>query len=178
MRPASASARRRPAPSRSCAPSAMPERAGQGRRRQCASWRPAGSPTVSLVEAMHQARVLALGVAQRFEHPIDMFGHARTALHGKAGRLVQHQHVVVLDRASSPSAHRGSSAAASDSSAVDGFFGASSFSGGMRTPCPSSSRSLLSARLPSTRSSPFRTMRWIWENDRPGNRASRNRSTR
>ena len=43
---------------------------------------------------------------------------------------------------------------------------------------PSSSRSLLSARLPLTRSSPLRTMRWMWENDRPGKRASRKRSTR
>ena len=48
----------------------------------------------------------------------------------------------------------------------------------MRTLCPSSSRSLLSARLPFTRSSPLRTMRWMWENDRPGKRASRKRSTR
>ena len=48
----------------------------------------------------------------------------------------------------------------------------------MRMLCPSSIRSLLSARLPLTRSSPFRTMRWMWENDRPGKRASRKRSTR
>ena len=46
-------------------------------------------------------------------------------------------------------------------------FGASSCSGGMRTLCPASSRSLLSARLPFTRNSPLRTMRWMWENDRP-----------
>jgi len=51
--------------------------------------------------------------------------------------------------------------------------GGSSLSGGMRMLCPSSSRSLLSARLPLTRSSPLRTMRWMWENDRPGKRASR-----
>ncbi len=44
--------------------------------------------------------------------------------------------------------------------------------------CPSSIRSLLSARLPLTLSSPFRTMRWMCENDRPGKRASRKRSTR
>ena len=47
-------------------------------------------------------------------------------------------------------------------------FGVSSLSGGMRMLCPSSIRSLLSARLPLTRSSPLRTMRWMWENDRPG----------
>ena len=66
--------------------------------------------------------------------------------------------------------------AASESSPAT--LGASSFSGGMRMLCPSSSRSLLSARLPLTRSSPLRTMRWMWENDRPGKRASRKRSTR
>src|SRR4051794_13660938 len=48
----------------------------------------------------------------------------------------------------------------------------------MRTLWPSSSRSLLSTRLPSTRSSPLRTTRWMWENDRPGKCASRKRSTR
>ncbi|MEY9128193.1 hypothetical protein ABIA09_007755 [Bradyrhizobium yuanmingense] len=66
--------------------------------------------------------------------------------------------------------------AASESSPTT--FGASSLSGGIRTLCPSSSRSLLSTRLPSTRSSPLRTTRWMWENDRPGKRASRKRSTR
>ena len=56
--------------------------------------------------------------------------------------------------------------------------GASSRSGGMRTLWPALRRSLLSARLPSTRNSPFRTMRWMCENDSPGKRASRKRSTR
>ncbi len=78
--------------------------------------------------------------------------------------------------ASSPSAPASVFCAASDSGPA--VFGASSFSGGMRTLCPSSSRSLLSTRLPSTRSSPLRTTRWMWENDRPGKRASRKRSTR
>jgi len=40
-------------------------------------------------------------------------------------------------------------------------FGASSRNGGIRTFCPASSRSLLSARLPLTRNSPLRTMRWM-----------------
>ena len=66
--------------------------------------------------------------------------------------------------------------AASESSPAT--LGVSSFSGGMRMLCPSSMRSLLSARLPLTRNSPLRTMRWMWENDRPGKRASRKRSTR
>ena len=34
------------------------------------------------------------------------------------------------------------------------------------------------ARLPFTRTSPLRMMRWMWLNDRPGKRASRKRSTR
>src|ERR1700727_989187 len=66
--------------------------------------------------------------------------------------------------------------AASESSPAT--LGASSLSGGMRMLWPSSIRSLLSARLPLTRNSPLRTTRWIWENDRPGKRASRKRSTR
>ena len=56
--------------------------------------------------------------------------------------------------------------------------GASSFSGGMRTACPASSRSFGWVRLPFTRTSPLRMMRWIWLNDRPGKRASKKRSTR
>ena len=40
----------------------------------------------------------------------------------------------------------------------------------MRTVWPSSSRSLLSARLPLTRNSPFRTMRWIWLKESCGKR--------
>ena len=34
------------------------------------------------------------------------------------------------------------------------------------------------ARLPFTRTSPLRMMRWMWLNDRPGNRASKKRSSR
>ena len=48
----------------------------------------------------------------------------------------------------------------------------------MRTACPAASRSFGCARLPFTRSSPLRMMRWIWENESPGNRASKKRSTR
>ena len=43
---------------------------------------------------------------------------------------------------------------------------------------PASSRSLLSARLPLTRNSPLRTMRWIWLKESCGKRASRKRSIR
>src|SRR4029077_18527733 len=50
--------------------------------------------------------------------------------------------------------------------------------GGSRPPPPASSLCLGCARLPFTRSSPFRMIRWIWENARPGKRASRKRSTR
>ena len=57
-------------------------------------------------------------------------------------------------------------------------FGASSLSGGMRTACPASSRFFGSVRLPFTRTSPLRMMRWMWLNDRPGKRASKKRSTR
>ena len=48
----------------------------------------------------------------------------------------------------------------------------------MRTCWPASSRSLGSARLPFTRTSPLRMMRWIWLNEGPGKRASKKRSTR
>ena len=48
----------------------------------------------------------------------------------------------------------------------------------MRTCWPVSSRSFGSARLPFSRTSPLRMMRWMWLNDRPGNRASKKRSSR
>ena len=57
-------------------------------------------------------------------------------------------------------------------------FGASILSGGMRIAWPFRSRSLGCARLPFTRTSPLRMMRWIWLNDRPGKRASKKRSSR
>src|SRR6188474_1914155 len=56
--------------------------------------------------------------------------------------------------------------------------GASTLSGGMRTACPASRRAFGCVRLPFTRTSPLRMMRWIWLKDRPGNRASKKRSTR
>ena len=56
----------------------------------------------------------------------------------------------------------------SDSVSAGAGFGASSRSGGMRTAWPASSRSLGCARLPFTRNSPLRMMRWMWLNDRPG----------
>ena len=48
----------------------------------------------------------------------------------------------------------------------------------MRTVCPASSRFFGWVRLPFTRTSPLRITRWIWEKLRPGNRASKKRSTR
>ena len=51
-----------------------------------------------LVEPMHQARLLALGVAHHFQHAVDMAHGAGAALHGEAGRLVQHHHVGVLEQ--------------------------------------------------------------------------------
>ena len=48
----------------------------------------------------------------------------------------------------------------------------------MRTDWPASSRAFGCVRLPFTRTSPLRMMRWIWLNDRPGNRPSKKRSTR
>ena len=48
----------------------------------------------------------------------------------------------------------------------------------MRTAWPLSSRAFGSVRLPFTRTSPLRMMRWMWLNDRPGKRASKKRSTR
>ena len=47
-------------------------------------------------------------------------------------------------------------------------FGGSILSGGMRIAWPFCSRSLGCARLPFTRTSPLRMMRWMWLNDRPG----------
>ncbi len=97
---------------------------------------------------------------------------AGAALHGKPCGLVQHHDVGVLEQDHVLQRLQRLGVAASDS--WPATFGVSSLSGGMRMLCPSSIRSLLSARLPLTRSSPFRTMRWMWENDRPGKRASRN----
>ena len=48
----------------------------------------------------------------------------------------------------------------------------------MRTACPASSLFFGWVRLPFTRTSPLRMMRWMWLNERPGNRASKKRSTR
>ena len=38
---------------------------------------------------MDEARLLALLVAQRLEHGVDMAGQARAALHGQAGGLLK-----------------------------------------------------------------------------------------
>ena len=45
---------------------------------------------------MNQARLLALGVAPGLQHAVDMARDAGTALHRQAGRLVEHEHLVVL----------------------------------------------------------------------------------
>ncbi len=51
-----------------------------------------------LVETMDQTRPLRVLARrrQRAEHAVDMVLGAGAALHGEAGRLVEHQHVVVL----------------------------------------------------------------------------------
>ena len=54
------------------------------------------APRGILVEAVHQARALAVGIAQRFEHSIDMTRGARAALHRKPHGLVEHQHVGIF----------------------------------------------------------------------------------
>ncbi len=48
------------------------------------------------VEAMHQPRLLALRAGPCFEHLVDIPRHAGPALHGKTGRLVQDDHLVVF----------------------------------------------------------------------------------
>ena len=45
---------------------------------------------------MHEARLLVLGVAQRFEHAVDMRRQAGTALDGEALRLVEDIDLVVF----------------------------------------------------------------------------------
>ena len=49
-----------------------------------------------LVEPVHQARALAVGVAQHVEHAIEMARGAGAALHRQPHGLVEHQHVVVF----------------------------------------------------------------------------------
>ena len=123
-----------------------------------------------LVEAMHEARLLPVraGPAQYLQHAVEMARRAGAALHRKAHRLVEHQHVGVFVQCDR----------------FQEFPRLLVFrrkvrarrierSGGMRTCCPTSSRSFVSTRLPFTRTSPLRTMRWMWLNDRPGNRASK-----
>ena len=49
-----------------------------------------------LVEPMNEARALAVSVAQRLEHAVDMAHGAGAALHREPHRLVEHQHVGVF----------------------------------------------------------------------------------
>jgi hypothetical protein len=51
-----------------------------------------------LVDPVHQSGFLSLGIAHHLQHLVDVARRAGTALHGKARRLVQHQHVVVLEQ--------------------------------------------------------------------------------
>jgi len=48
------------------------------------------------VEPVHEPGFLALLVAPRLKHLVNIAGDAGAALHGKAGGLVEHQHLVVL----------------------------------------------------------------------------------
>src|SRR5687768_3342097 len=48
------------------------------------------------VEAVHQPRLLALGIAPSLQHVVDMADHTRTALHGKPGRLVEDEDFWIL----------------------------------------------------------------------------------
>ncbi len=52
-------------------------------------------PAGVAIQTMHEARPLAID-RQRIQHAIDMARRARAALHGKAGRLVQHHDAVVF----------------------------------------------------------------------------------
>ena len=51
-----------------------------------------------LVDPVHQSRFLPLGVAHHLQHVIDVARDARATLHRKPDRLVQHQHIGVLEQ--------------------------------------------------------------------------------
>ena len=131
-----------------------------------------------LVEPVHEARALPVDtrLAQHLQHAVEMARGAGAALHREAHRLVQHHHVGILvqrdgfeEIASSSRPRRTETRSASAHS---------SLSGGMRICWPVSRRSFGSARLPFTRTSPLRMMRWMWLNESPGNRCSKKRSSR
>ena len=101
-----------------------------------------------------------MGVAQHVEHAVDVPHGAGAALDAQTHRLVEHQNVRILiqrdrleERAGLVRLAVSPSPASADRAAT----------GGMRTACPASRRSFGCARLPLTRSSPFRMTRWIWE---------------
>ena len=162
--PASAWARPRPAPSRSCAPSAS-GRVRPAPRRRSASSRPAGSrrypcradapaaaagPSQSRSTSSMPSRWRVVPEPPCTASPIGLLS---TSTSSSSCSVIDLRKARVFSSASL---------------GRDCGFGASSCSGGMRTACPACSRSLAVARLPFTRSSPLRMMRWMWENDRPG----------
>ena len=113
----------------------MAERSGQ-RGRGKARFGDQEAARRFLVEPVHQARLLPLGVAHHFQHLVDVPRGAGTALHRKPCRLVQHHHVVILvKRHLLQRRERLGCRLPRDGAAARG---ASSFSGGMRTLCPSS----------------------------------------
>ena len=131
-----------------------------------------------LVEPVHEARALAVHarLAQHLQHAVEVARGARAALHRQAHRLVEHQHVVVLvqrDR-------------------LEEIARLLVLGGETRCPLRHIELERRDAHLlarpragpwcrracRSTRTSPLRMMRWMWLNERPGNRASKKRSTR
>ena len=95
-----------------------------------------------------------------------MAAQAGPALHGEAERLVDDQHVVVLEQGEA--AQEGRVLLLLGGRARRGL-ARSRRSGGTRMPQPASSRSLGFARRPLTRTSPLRTMRWMWVKATLGN---------
>ncbi len=122
---------------------------------------------------MDQARTLRIGVvaAQRFEHVVDVLLDAGAALHGETRRLVEHQHVVVFrqrDRADVFAVALRLRRVVAQLRRLE-----LERRDAHRLPCFEAALGLGAFAV--TRTSPLRIMRWIWLNDRPGNRASKKR---
>ena len=112
--------------------------------------------------------------AQGAEHAVEVVRRAGAALHGEPHRLVEHQHVVVFVKRDR-----------SDEGAVllrlrrvVARFRRIELQRRDAHRLPGLEPAFGCVRLPFTRTSPLRMMRWMWLNDRPGNRASKKRSTR